>query len=482
MKNISKLYIMLVSLFVGLAACTQDFEEMNTDPNNPLEVPAETLLPQAQFSLANRVWSRQMNFEFGMLMVQQFAQGEYAEDSRYNQNVSTFNASWNSFYAVGLKDLAEAIEIVENKEVTAEYTNVIKQNQLAVLKLLKIWAMQIVTDTWVNVPYSEAFNPDEFPNPAYDSQQDVYNGLINELNTTISSITPSASSFSSGDIFYGGNMAAWQRFANSLKLKIAMRIADVDATTASALASEALNAGVFTANDEGFIFNFQSDQRIANPFFVDNSINNRDDFAVSDVLVQKLKDLNDPRLMAFADTAVTGEYTGHTYGLEDGPSFEEFATTSRPNPSIREATAPAYLLTFSEVKFFEAEAIERGFVGGDAEESFNEAVTANMEQWGFDDSENTISDYLAANPYNPTNWKQSIGEQKWLALYTNGLEAWSEWRRLDYPQLELPDAAVTSYIPVRALYTSDELGSNGNAVSNSGISNSMDVKPWWDVN
>lgn len=480
MKNISKLYIMLVSLFVGLAACTQDFEEINTDPNNPTEVPASTLLTQAQFNLANRVWSRAMNFEFGMLMVQHFSQGEYAEDSRYNQNVSTFNTSWNSFYANSLYDLVAAREIVQANE---GLNDAIKGNQTAVLDILKVWAMQIVTDTWVNVPYSEAFNPDEFANPAYDSQEDVYNGLIDELNAAISSITASEPGFTSGDIFYGGDMAAWARFANSLKLKIGMRIADVDAGTASTLVSQALNAGVFTANDEGFIFNFASDQRIANPFYVDNAINNRDDFAVSDVLVEKLEELNDPRLMAFADTSITGDYTGLPYGLPDGESFNLFATASRPNPAIREATAPAYLLTYAEVKFFEAEAIERGFGGsGTAEEAYNEAVTASMNQWGFDDSEGAISDYLAANPYDAGNWEESIGVQKWLALYTNGLEAWAEWRRLDYPQLEVPAAGVRSYIPVRALYTSDELGNNGNAVANAGINNEMNVAPYWDVN
>jgi hypothetical protein len=372
-----------------------------------------------------------------------------------------------------------ARELVQANE---SLSDPIKANQTAVLDIMKVWAMQVVTDTWVNVPYSEAFNPDEFASPSYDSQQDVYAGLISELNAAIAGISASAPGFASGDIFYGGNMASWVRFANSLKLKIGMRLADVDAGTASTLVSEALAAGVFTANDEGFIFNFQADQRIANPFFVDNSINNRDDFAVSGVLVQTLKDMNDPRLMAFADTTITGEYTGHTFGLQDGPSFAEFATTSRPNPAIREATAPAYLLTYAEVKFFEAEAIQRGFVGGSAVDAFNEAVTASMNQWGYDDSEGAITGYLTENPYDAANWQESIGIQKWLALYTNGLEAWAEWRRLDYPQLQVPEAAVTGFIPVRALYTSDELGNNGDAVSNAGISNDMDVAPYWDVN
>jgi hypothetical protein len=479
MKNIYKIYIMLVSLFVGLAGCTGDFEDINTDPNNPTEVPAQTLLTQAQFTLANRIWSRNMNFEFGMLLVQHFSQGEYAEQSRFNQNVSTHNASWNDLYANCLYDLVAAKEIVEK---TPGLNDAVRKNRTAVLDVLRIWAMQIITDTWVNVPYSQAFNPDEFPNPAYDKQEDVYRGLIAELNSAISRITPGEAGFATGDIFYAGNMAAWSRFANSLKLKIAMRIADVDQATAQALASQALSAGVFTSNDQGFIFRFQADQRIANPFFVDNTIGNRDDFAVSDVLINALKDRNDPRLSAYAKTNVENNFVGLPYGLTDGASFTLFGMASRPNNGVRAATAPANLLTYAEVKFFQAEAIARGFVGGDAATAYNEAVTASMNQWGFNNANNAITDYLAANPYNAANWKQSIGVQKWIALYTNGLEAWAEWRRLDHPQLQVPAAAVRPYIPVRALYVADELGNNAVSIANAGITNEMNVKPWWDVN
>ena len=482
MKKISKLFILLATFFIGLTACTDDFEELNTDPNDPTAVPASTLLTQAQFNLANRVWSRALNFEFGMLMVQHFSQGEYAEDSRYNQNVGTFAGSWTSFYANSMYDLVVARELVQADE---SLTDPIKNNQTAVLDILKIWAMQIVTDTWVNVPYSQAFNPDEFPTPAYDRQEDVYAGLIAELNTAIGNITVGEPGFESGDIIYGGNMAAWATLANSLKLKIGMRIADVESGLAGTIVSEALNAGVMASEADNFMLSFdpadEEDPRLSNPFFVDAVVNSRDDFSVSDVLVDALKAKNDPRLMAFADTTATGEYVGLDYGLLDGPSFDLFPNTSRPNPSIREATAPAYLYTYAEVKFFEAEAIQRGFVAGDAAAAYDAAVTSSMNQWGITDA-TAIADYLTANPYDAANWDQSIGEQKWIALYTNGLEAWSEWRRLDVPALEVPDAAVTANIPTRALYTNDELGNNAESVSNAGIANEMTVKPWWDVN
>jgi len=471
---------MLVAILAATGACTDDFEEVNTDPNNPDEVSPANLLTQAQFALADRTWGRALNFEFGMLMVQHFSQNEYAEDSRYNQNESTFSTPWNSFYASGLKDIVEAKRLLEEGPNDG-LTEAQVQNQIATLELMRVWAMQIVTDIWINVPYEQAFNIEEFPNPRYSSQEDIYNGLIDELNTAIGRINASASGFTSGDVFYNGDMAAWQSFANSLKLRIAMRIADVDAATAGTLATQAINDGVFTSNADNFSFVFNADQRIANPFYVDASVNNRDDFAISDVLVQALRDRNDPRLNAFAKPNIEDSIAGLPYGLTDGEAFALKAITSRPADAIRSATAPAELLTYSEVAFLHAEAIERGLVPGVAATEYANGITASMNQWGIDDAV-AISDYILANPYDGANYRQSIGEQKWIALYTNGLEAWSEWRRLDFPQLEVPEAAVQESIPVRAFYPAVELGNNPTSVAESGIQNVMSVKPWWDMN
>ncbi|WP_209332508.1 SusD/RagB family nutrient-binding outer membrane lipoprotein [Lunatimonas salinarum] len=479
MKHIAKHLLTLSLVALGLASCTEGFEEMNTDPNNPTAVPAENLLTQAEFSLSNLMWSRGLNFEFGMLMVQHFSQSEYAERSRYNQNPSNFDAIWNTFFANGMNDLQVGMQITEAYKNLNEAQ---RNNRIATLELLRIWAFQNVTDIWVNVPYSQSFNPTEFPNPQYDRQQDIYAGLVSEIDAALGKIRTDAPGFTTGDIYYGGDMAKWQRFGNSLKVRIGMRMADVDQATARRLVSEAFAAGVISSYEDGFHFPFQSDQRIANPFFVDNSINNRDDFTLSDVLVDAMAERNDPRIAAFANPNVAGNFVGLPYGLTDGETFALQGTASRPSTRLRSATAPAYLMTHAEMKFFEAEAIERGFITGDAAEAYNAAVAASMMQWGITDQA-AVAAYLAQpiNTYDAENWKTSIGMQKWIALYGNGIEAWAEWRRLDVPQLELPVAAVRTSIPVRALYPAVELGNNPSAIENAGYENEMDIKPWWDV-
>ncbi|MCL6257627.1 SusD/RagB family nutrient-binding outer membrane lipoprotein [Aquiflexum sp. TKW24L] len=479
MKNIAN-YLLTFFLFsLGVSSCTEGFEEMNIDPNNPTAVPAENLLTQAQFSLSNLMWSRALNFDFGMLMVQHFSQSEYAENSRFNQNPSSFDGIWNTFYANGMNDLQAAMRVTAANENLSE---VQRNNNLAILEILRVWSLQNITDIWVNVPYSQTFNPAEFPNPQYDRQQDIYAGLASEIDAALSKITVGTPGFASGDIYYGGDMAKWQRFGNSLKVRIGMRMADVEQATARRMVSEGFAAGVISSADEGFYFPFQSDQRLANPFFVDNTIGNRDDFTLSDVLVDAMKARNDPRIPAFGNPNVAGEFVGLPFGLTDGETFALQGTASRPSNRLRSATAPGYLLTHAELKFFEAEAIERGFINGNAAEAYNAAVAASMMQWGISD-QIAINAYLAQpiNAYDAANWKNSIGMQKWIALYGNGIEAWSEWRRLDVPQLAVPVAAVRPSIPVRALYPAVELGNNPTSVANAGFENEMNIKPWWDV-
>jgi len=474
MRNINKIISSLL-LLLFVTACTDDFEEINTDPNQPTAVPAENLFTQAQFALADRMWGRAMNFEFGMLMVQHFSQNEYAEDSRYNQQPSSFNASWQSFYAGGLIDLEEAKTITENNEGLSD---AVRNNRLAQIAIMRVWALQIVTDVWGDVPYSQAFNPEEFPNPAYDGQESIYNGLVAELDAAIGQINTAEAGFGSGDIIYGGDMALWGKFANSIKLKLGMRMSNANSGAAATIVSEALNSslGVISSNDESAEFTFDADQRIANPFFVDAIT--RDDFCVSEILVSSLENNNDPRLAEYAKPNQFGDIVGLPYGLTDAASFQLKSISSRPADDIREATAPAKLMTYAEVEFFRAEAAARSIAGSGAAAAYNNAVEASMMDWGLSSSD--AASYLAANPYNGMS---SIAYEKWVALYTQGLEAWAESRRLGFDDsfLPIPEAAVISDIPVRALYPTVEAEANTENLEAVGFNN-MTTNMWWDAN
>lgn len=484
MKNINRLIALVLAMTVF--ACADNFNEINTDPNEPTEIPAENLFTQAQFSIADEIWGRTLNFEFGMLMVQHFAQNEYAEDSRYNQNKSTFSTPWQSFYSGtnaspgGLIDLVVAKQLTEENESLSE---AVKNNRLAQIAIFKVLTFQTVTDIWGDIPYTEAFNPEEFPNPAYDAQSAVYAGILAELNDAIANITPTAAGFGAGDIIYGGDMAMWGKLANSLKVRIGMRMADIDAGTAGTTVSQAFSSplGVLSSNDENALFQFDADQRIANPFYVDKVVNNRDDFCITANMVADMEGKDDPRLDDYAAPNFNDEIVGLPYGLTDADAFQLKPVSSRPHGSILEATSPAKLLTYAEVEFFRAEAIERGFISGTASTAFANAVKASIMDWGGTSDE--ADAYLAANPYDAANWEASIGYEKWVALYTQGLEAWSEWRRLDEPSLVISANAVSGVdrIPVRALYPASEAEANSANLEAVDPGN-MTTLLWWDVN
>ncbi|MCI4651346.1 SusD/RagB family nutrient-binding outer membrane lipoprotein [Phaeodactylibacter sp.] len=472
----------LSALLLGATAC-DDITELNVDPNNPTEVPAANLVTQAEYELNERLWGRGFNAEWTMLMVQHWSQNEYAEDSRYVASPGFVNNTWTDLYANVLSELQAAHQIIENDEEIIDEG--FRANQLAIVEILTVHAFHNLVDAFGDIPYTEALDLIDHPLPAYDSQESIYLDLLSRLETAVNSFTTDSPSFGGTELIYGGDVTLWRKLGNSLMMRMAMRIVDVDESTAKsyiAKAADPANGGIISSNEENALFEFSDDPNIANPLFVDATINNRDDFAVSELLVSTLQDLGDPRLEMYAAPNNVGVYYGMPYGLTDGEAFALKDTTSRPNPMVRQATAPAVIMDYAEVKFLEAEAYQRGILAGDAAAAYAEGIEASMNYWGITD-EAAISDYVAANPYDAGNWKEPLGWQKWIAFYMNGPQAWAEWRRLDYPQLELPAAATIGSIPVRLPYPNDEQARNGaslNAVTDD--IGSLTNKLWWDVN
>ncbi len=479
MKNILKYkFILLAGILIFPFTSCDDVTELNIDPNNPVDVPASNLLTQAEYSLNNLLWSRGYNAEWTMLLVQHWAQNEYAEESRYTVDGNDFNGEWTTMYASVLNELKIAGEMIAADEGLAAGR---KANQLAIIDILKTHAYHNLADGYGDIPFSQALNSVEFPLPAYDRQQDVYNGLFTMLESAVNALDASQGSFDAGDIIYNGDVALWKKLGNSLLMRMAMRVVDVDNATASKYLNQAA-AGAFTSNADNALFVFSDNPDLANPLYRDNVIGNRDDFAVTDVLVDNLKSMGDPRLEKFANPTLTGDIIGMPYGLTDGEAFSLKSTTSRPSDLVRAAQAPAIIMDYAEVQFILAEAYQRGILNGDAAAAYAEGVKASMNYWGIDDDA-AIQDYVTANPYNTDNWKESLGWQKWIAFYMNGPQAWAEWRRLDYPQLAVPAAATNAVIPVRLPYPIDEqTRNNGSLSAVTSNPNDLNTKLFWDMN
>jgi len=476
-NSIKSKFILPVAFLLGFSAC-EDVTDLNVDPNNPVDVPAINLVTQAEYALNNLLWSRGLNIEWTMLMTQHIAQNEYAEESRYTVDGNDFDGEWSTFYAGVLNELSIARDmIVADENIPADR----KANQLAIIDILQVHAYQNMVDLYGNIPYSQALNSTEFPLPKYDNQQDIYMSLFTTLESAINSLDESAGSFDSGELIYNGDVSMWKKLGNSLMLRLAMRVVDVDQATASKYINQAAG-GAFTSNDDNALFVFSSDPNIANPLYRDAVIGNRDDFAVTDVLVDNLKAMGDPRLEKYAKPTNSGDIVGMPYGLTDGEAFALKSTTSRPNDDVRAAQAPAVLMDYAEVQFILAEAYQRGILGGDAAAAYAEGVKASMNYWGITDDA-AIDAYIAANPYDAGNWKESLGWQKWIAFYMNGPQAWAEWRRLDYPELEVPAAATNPAVPVRLPYPVSEQTRNGSALGEvTDNPNDLNTKMFWDVN
>ncbi len=215
----------------------------------------------------------------------------------------------------------------------------------------------------------------------------------------------------------------------------------------------------------------------------------RDDFRIGKTLVDKLYGLNDPRLPIFAnkptDPSVTN-YVGVPSGLTNSDANNlGFAKTSKPGSYFSAATAPAVIVSYAEVLFGRAEASARGFTTEDAEALYNLAIKASFNQYGITDN-TVINNYTAQATvkYNAANYKKSIGEQKWIALFGQGLEAFAEWRRLDYPQLVAGAAGtLDGKIPVRFIYPGSEQALNGDSYKKAVIDQGTDnllTKLWFD--
>lgn len=478
-KHIYKI-LTVFSLF-AIASCS-DFGDLNVDPNKPTSVGTENLLTNAE-----RVVSDVVGAYMGTLYIQHFSQITYTEDSRYQAIRSDFTA-WYSGALINLQyiiDVNTDPETSGNADVLSGGSNA---NQIAAARILKAYFMAHITDRWGPVPYTEALSADNLQ-PAYDSQATIYADVINELKEAVAQIDGGAPV--AGDFIFGSDMEAWARFANTIRMVMALRMADVDAATAQSEFNDAIADGVINAD---LMYPYLAESANDNPWFA--RYITRTDYAISNTMADWLVATNDPRLASFADptgnsvAAGSPEIVAMPYGLETPD--QQPSDVSFPNSTyIKAQDVGLPIFTLAQVNFSRAEAAARGWTADDAETLYQDAIKASWDQWDvtYDDAAFTTFYGDAAITWNAANWKVLIGRQKWIALFAQGYEAWAEWRRLDEPQLTVAEAPLNPslQIPLRNMYPTTEFDlneTNYNDALNSylGGENVDGTKLWWDVN
>ncbi|AQG78082.1 SusD/RagB family nutrient-binding outer membrane lipoprotein [Spirosoma montaniterrae] len=483
-----------ISLFTGLglmAGCS-DFGDMNVNPNAATTPVTSALLTAAMTGIppttptgallegiAGRLTALAVE---PRLFVQYWSESQYPENSQY---ATTF-ADWNRYYAVTLQDLQTIIDYNTNadtKTYVAQFGS--NNNQLAVARILKAYLFSVVTDRWGDVPYVNALK--QTTAVPYDPQQAIYADLFKELREA-SAQFDNGRAFQ-GDILFNGNQARWKKFANSLRMILAMRLTKVDPATARTEFLAAYNdaAGYISTNADNATIQFTDVNQFRNP---DNALfDGRSDYGVSDVLVNKLKALSDPRLPAYAAPTDNGDYLGLPYGLtrELLIAYTNDNEFSLPSAKVLAKTQPGYIITAAQMLLAKAEAAARGWISADARTAYNDAIRASWEQWGVFDATKYAA-YIASPAVLPTTGDilAKIGDQRWLALYPNGQEAWSEWRRTGFPDLKPTPYAVneSKQIPRRYAYPNSEPTLNAaaytEAVGRLQNGDKTNARVWWD--
>ena len=478
-KNIFNLLVLLITL--SFTACKKNLAEINRNPNAVEDPQPDYLLTAAEKIAADTYWGADNNFNSSLLIIQHWAKIQYTEPDRYIFSNSSFTALWNTGYAQVITNLNTIIQFPEEKANT---------NYKAVATILRSWIFQLLTDAYGAIPYKESGKIKQTLTPVYDSQKDVYFGLLDELKSAAAALNPAAGSVS-GDVLYGGSLANWKKFAGALRLRIALRIADREPEKAKQVISEVTADPALLISSNAEIAQQVYDKPpLQNP--VAAWFSTRDDYRVGKTIIDKLYALNDPRLAVFADKPTDPSVTSYV-GVPSGLTNSDannlgFAKTSKPGLTFFRSDAnPAVIISYAEVLFAKAEAVARGLLTGDAADLYKQAITASFNQYQIKDNA-VISNYLnqPSVVYNPANYKKSIGEQKWIALYGQGLEAFAEWRRLDYPQLTAGASGVLDgKIPVRFIYPGTEQSLNGDnykaAVAAQGTDNLL-TKLWFDAN
>ncbi len=485
-----------LSLSISFNSCNKRFEEVNKDPNTSTNTSTSYLLTNAQKTMMDLTWDEWFNGRWGNQLAQYWSSNQYSNESRYEFRIEITNSYWRDFYAVSLSDLQEIIRLNEGAD-KADYVGYGKnENQIAVAKILQAWLFQNMTDCWGPIPFSQALKGSEFPAPAYDTQEEVYVGLLAMLNEAIALIDETDNTVQ-GDVIYEGDMTKWKKFANALKMRVALRMSDTNRATEAQAAFEEAASGAFTSNADNAIFQYLGALPNINPLAED--FITRNDFAASNIMVDILDNLSDPRIGIFYEPANnSGNFVGEVYGLtEADAALTPNDDVSQRGTAVLANDAPGIYLDYAQVEFMLAEAAARGWsVSGSAESHYNAGITASMDYWNDGSYDATdISNYIAAPEVdyntligNGETWKQVIGRQKWIALYNQGIQGWAEWRRLDFGILQIPAGGVLdgNGIPTRLKYPLDEQTLNANSysvgVSKLGGADNQDTKLWWDVN
>jgi Starch-binding associating with outer membrane len=510
MKNIFKKMLLVLPLtgFIGvLISCDKDFDDLNINKTAATAINPVFILNNATINSSYTTGS--IFYEIGIVQQMVTPNSGVLLGANFNQdNRDNTVQNWQKYYRTVTRNTQDVI--VQTQAVPA------RSNLYNMARILQANAYMILTDSYGDIPYSEASKgyTEQIILPKYDTQQSIYTAIIKELGEATAALDASKT-IETADILYGGDVAKWKKYGNSLLLRAGMRLSKIDATQAQQVVTKALQGGVIEINADNAAI--RHDANYVNG--IGNLLNSTEaaNVYLAAPFADYLKKTNDPRLKSIAVRYVGAKsgpeqiasrattdptlQVGMPIGFDNGSiatevtknklaSFYDFSQVDRTR--MAKNTAPTFLVTASQTQLLLSEAAQRGWVTGTtAETYFNRGVRLHMEQLvSFDPnsavSATAIDAYLKENPYVSGSALEQINTQYWISSFLNGPEAFANFRRSGFPKLNpnpFSGKSIKGNFINRLTYPNSEISVNsknvGEAISRMGADD-LDTKVWWD--
>jgi len=477
-----------------LSGCTGSFDKVNTDPDNPTpeDVSSTNVLAFCERYASDNMFDEWFDLNESCGFSGQIAKWMYCDEGYYLFRPNVNSTSWNICY----RTASNLGSIIKNEDP--------ESNMYAAATIFRAQMFQIATDRWGNIPYTQAcmLSNDEtsIAQPAYDTQESIYRSLLEDLKKAVETLDESGDALGSGDVLLGGDITAWKKYGNALRLRMAARMAQADANSAQAVFMEILSNPAKYPIPEGNIDNvFFTEWGGEYPEPWADYYNTRKlEYGVSKLMIDTFTALDDPRIDVYAkptaewSSGAVGvpKYCGYQNGLRTTAITSKYsAIGDRFQDKSGSLTGFSPWLRSCEVYFAISYAASLGFTPADytytQETAYRKAVLLSLEENGI--TGQTANDYVDTGAGHYDGTKSQLFTQWWISVFKNGQEAWSLFRMSGYPEgnVVAPESMYPGHNtpPMAYGYPDTERNLNG---TNCSVESAAEVdyfwgkQMWWD--
>ena len=483
MKNIIKIKVsILAGVLIFFCACTKNFDEMNKNPNSAEVVPATNVLGSSELSSVNTLFETRLDCYYAG------AYSGYIGAPDYEYRVDINNSMWRQMFL----SMTRAVDAMRLAKIEGN------NNLYAAALTFKAYNAHKTTDMWGAIPYTEAFKLGEgILSPKYDSQELVYNTILGELKTAADLFDTAGKPIGVGDFFLNGNIDKWKKLCNSLRLRVAIRMSSADAAKATVVIQEVLGNPakypIMTTNSDNAYWYYPGvspDQEIwFKSMGTVGGATKKSGWRMQQPIIDALQNNKDPRLPVYADKNSWGVYSGHRFGPNEKSDTlnNSFNRSHIADWFMNDPKGFVPYMNCAEVYFCLAEAYQRNLASGNAQTAYETGITRSCSESG-KISAAAIATFLTqpgvAWGSGTTTNLQKIALQKWICLFKQSVEGWSEARRTDVPLLTnitVNYASSHNRPPFRMAYADEEKTLNTNFPFNVVEKDIFyGTQMWWD--